>query len=181
MEMIDTGLKDVKIIKLQKFGDHRGFFLESYHQGKFDQLLGARVEFVQDNHSRSAKNVLRGLHYQLQNPQAKLVRAVRGEIYDVVVDIRKSSPTFGKWIGVHLSEDKPELLYVPPGFAHGFVILSDMADVMYKVSTFYHQPSDRTLLWNDPDIGIQWPHAISPILSEKDTKGKTLKEAECFS
>lgn len=175
MEIIATQIEDVKIIRPKVFADARGFFLESYHQKSLESLLGDLV-FVQDNHSRSSQHVLRGLHYQLQNPQGKLVRVSRGSIFDVAVDIRHSSPTFGKWVGMVLSEENMEMAWIPPGFAHGFLTLSETADVLYKVTSFYDAPSDRSLLWNDPNIGIQWPIKEAPLLSEKDACGKPLRE-----
>lgn len=176
MEIVTTTLNDVKIIKLNKFEDDRGFFVESFNQGKWDKYFGNQYTFVQDNHSRSTKNVLRGLHFQEMMPQGKLVRVTRGKIYDVVVDIRPQSSTFKKWLGVTLSEDTPELLWVPPGFAHGFLVLSDIADVCYKVTNPYHAPSDRTLIFNDKSIGINWPFESNPLLSPKDAQGKCLEE-----
>lgn len=179
METIPTALKEVLILKPKVFGDPRGFFLESFNKKTFAEL-GIPTEFAQDNHSRSAKHVLRGLHYQLENPQGKLVRVTQGEIYDVAVDLRKSSPTYGKWVGMTLSETNHQMAWIPPGFAHGFLVLSDTADVLYKATTFYHQPSDRSILWSDQDINITWPITVSPLVSEKDAKGKRFKEAESY-
>lgn len=179
MEILATEIDDVKIIRPKIFDDERGFFLESYHQKKLESLLGD-FKFVQDNHSRSCKNALRGLHYQLHQPQGKLIRVARGAIYDVAVDIRASSPTFGKWVGMLLSDENMEMAWIPPGFAHGFLTLSDGADVMYKTTTFYHAPSDRSLLWNDPEIAVKWPLEIAPLLSEKDARAKRLEECEVF-
>lgn len=175
-----TEIKDVKIIQPDVFRDSRGFFLESYSERKFENLLGISCPFVQDNHSRSVKNVLRGLHYQMENPQGKLVRVTRGEVFDVAVDMRKDSLTFGKWIGMTLSEENHHMAWVPPGFAHGFLVLSEVADVLYKVTSFYHPSSDRSMLWNDPEIAISWPLQTAPLLSEKDAKGALFKNAEYF-
>lgn len=175
MEMIETGIPDVKLIAPKVFGDARGFFLESFHQVRFEDLIGEKVHFVQDNHSRSAKNVLRGLHYQEVNPQGKLVRVTAGEVFDVAVDLRKKSPTYLQWTGMILSADNFRMAWIPPGFAHGFLVLSDSADLLYKVTTYYHPQSDRSLLWNDPDLAIQWPLQGEPVLSEKDARAKSLK------
>lgn len=178
MEMIETEIPDVKLFKPKVFGDARGFFLESYNDRIFTELLGKSVRFVQDNHSRSAKNVLRGLHFQKEHPQGKLVRVVSGEVFDVAVDLRKGSPTYKKWVGMVLSENNHTSAWIPPGFAHGFLVLSDRADLLYKVTDFYHQPSDRSLIWNDPEIGIKWPLQEVPLLSDKDAKAKTLAELD---
>lgn len=180
MEIIATKIEEVKIIRPKVFADERGFFLESYHQQKLESLLGDLV-FVQDNHSRSVQHVLRGLHYQLHQPQGKLVRVSRGAIFDVAVDIRSSSPTFGKWVGMTLSDENKEMAWIPPGFAHGFLTLSETADVLYKTTTFYHAPSDRSLLWNDPALAIDWPLNGSPLLSDKDARAKCLVECELFN
>jgi dTDP-4-dehydrorhamnose 3,5-epimerase len=180
MEMTQTALPDVKLIKPKLWGDQRGFFQESYNQRTFSTQLGILYDFVQDNHSRSTKNVLRGLHYQIEQPQGKIVRVTKGEIFDVAVDLRKSSPFFGKWVGMHLSESNHLMAWIPPGFAHGFLALSDEVDVLYKTTTFYHAASDQSLLWNDPSLGIQWPLIELPFLSQKDAIGKLLKDAECF-
>lgn len=179
MEIIDTPIPDVKIIRPKVFADERGFFLESYHQKRLESLLGD-VSFVQDNHSRSSAHVLRGLHYQTNQPQGKLVRVARGTIFDVAVDIRSASPTFGKWVGMLLSDENKEMAWIPPGFAHGFLTFSDTADVLYKVTTYYDPASDRSLLWNDPAIGIKWPLEAAPLLSPKDALAKTLQECEVF-
>jgi len=169
------------LIEPQVFGDERGFFLESYREEELLKM-GADCHFVQDNHSGSKQGVLRGLHYQIHKAQGKLVRVIRGEIFDVVVDIRRSSATFGKWVGVNLSEDNKKQLYIPAGFAHGFYVLSDWAEILYKSSDYYAPEWERTLLWNDPALGIAWPiiEGSSPVLSVKDTKGLPLSEAECF-
>ncbi|SFM90757.1 dTDP-4-dehydrorhamnose 3,5-epimerase [Thermodesulforhabdus norvegica] len=162
------------------YEDERGYFFESYNEKVFREL-GIAEKFVQDNHSRSRRFVIRGLHYQICHPQAKLVRVVVGEIFDVAVDIRKSSPTFGRWFGIRLSADNKKQVYIPAGFAHGFLVLSDWAEVLYKTTDFYHPECDRTIIWNDPDIGISWPlDGKKPIISAKDARGKTLAEAEVF-
>lgn len=182
MKVISTSIPDVLIIEPKVFGDSRGFFFESFNQKNFSRETGLDVEFVQDNHSRSAKGVLRGLHYQIRQPQGKLVRVVRGTVFDVSVDIRRSSPTFGRWIGVELSEDNYRQLWVPPGFAHGFYVLSESADFLYKTTDYYIPDFERSLLWNDPDIGISWPieARTQPIISTKDTNAARLAEAEVF-
>ncbi|HRD55489.1 MAG TPA: dTDP-4-dehydrorhamnose 3,5-epimerase [Parachlamydiaceae bacterium] len=183
MRVIPTSIEDVKIIEPDFFGDERGFFFESYNQKKLKETASIHEEFVQDNHSRSAKFVLRGLHYQINNPQGKLVRVVSGEVYDVAVDLRKSSKTFGKWVGVFLSEQNKRMLYVPQGFAHGFLVLSESADFLYKTTSFYDPSSERALKWDDEDLKIEWPlkQDEKPILSLKDLKASTFKTAELFS
>ena len=182
MQIIETTIPDVKIIEPKVFGDERGFFFESFNLKLFREKAQIHDDFVQDNHSRSPQHVLRGLHYQIRQPQGKLVRVVSGEVYDVAVDIRKSSPTFGQWVGVVLSAENKRMLWVPKGFAHGFVVLSQEADFPYKTSDFYDPSSERSILWNDPDLGIEWPlHGKSPILSAKDQKGSLLKDAEVFA
>ena len=163
------------------FGDSRGFFFESFNQKAFDEATGTNHQFVQDNHSRSAKGVLRGLHYQIQQPQGKLVHVTRGKVWDVAVDIRKSSLTFGKWVGTELSEDNQHQLWVPPGFAHGFIVLSESADFLYKTTDYYAPQHERSIAWNDPVIGIEWPAGLLPILSAKDSAGMLLSEAEVFA
>jgi len=175
-----TAIPDVLMLQPKVFGDSRGFFFESFNEHDFAQATGLNVNFLQDNHSRSAKGVLRGLHYQLQQPQGKLVRVVRGAVFDVAVDIRRSSPTFGKWVGCELSEDNHRQFWVPPGFAHGFVVLSDSADFLYKTTDYYAPAHERCIAWNDPDIGIKWPTGMEPQLSGKDLAGKSLKNAELF-
>lgn len=180
MKVIKTEIPDLLILEPKVFGDERGFFMESFNARTFHQLTGVEAEFVQDNHSRSEKNVLRGLHYQVQQPQGKLVRVVRGAVFDVAVDIRKSSPTFGKWLGVVLTEDKHSQLWIPPGFAHGFVVLSDIADFLYKTTDYYAPEHERCIRWNDPAIGIEWPMEGVPQLSAKDKKGLLLQQAEVF-
>ena len=180
MNVIQTTIPDVLIIEPRVFGDDRGFFFESFNQKTFAAQTGVKLNFVQDNHSRSAKNVLRGLHYQIQQPQGKLVRVVTGAVLDVAVDIRKNSPTFGEWVGCILSADNKKQLWIPPGFAHGFVVLSEMADFLYKTTDYYAPEYERSILWNDPDIGIDWQLTGEPILSTKDKAGKPLTEAEIF-
>ena len=175
MEVIQTEIPDVKIIQPKVYEDDRGFFLETFEQKRYQEMLDIDFNFVQDNHSRSQKNVLRGLHFQKENPQGKLVRVVRGEVFDVAVDIRKDSSTYGKWVGVILSEDNKSQLWIPPGLAHGFLVLSDIADFEYKCTNYYDPNSEGCLLWNDPTININWP-ITTPILSDKDRLGKTLQE-----
>lgn len=182
MKLIDLEIPDVKLIEPRVFGDSRGFFLETWSQREF-AAAGLEIEFVQDNWSRSSRGVLRGLHYQLQHSQGKLVRCVRGEVFDVAVDLRRSSETFGRWVGRVLTEDNKRSMWIPPGFAHGFLTLSESADFQYKCSDVYHPESERTLRWDDPTIGISWPafEGGSPELSEKDrTTGCSLAEAEVF-
>lgn len=181
MKVIPTKIKDVLIIEPQVFGDDRGFFLESFNARKFATETGVNLEFVQDNHSRSSKNVLRGLHYQIQQPQGKLVRAVVGEVLDVAVDLRKSSPTFGQWVSCVLSAENKKQFWVPPGFAHGFLVLSDSADFLYKTTDYYAPQHERSLLWNDPELGIDWLIKEEPILSSKDKSASPLKTAELFA
>ena len=177
MKVTPTSIPEVLIIEPRVFGDTRGFFYESFNQKAFNAATGLSVNFVQDNHSRSTKGVLRGLHYQVQQPQGKLVRVVRGAVFDVAVDIRKNSPTFGQWVGIELNEDNHKQLWVPPGFAHGFVVLSDSADFLYKTTEYYAPEHERCVAWNDPEIGIQWPLAFEPSLSSKDLQGMALHEA----
>lgn len=175
MHIVETRIPDVKIIQPKVFGDDRGFFLETFERKRYQELLHIDHEFVQDNHSRSSQGVLRGLHFQNQNPQGKLVRVVRGTVFDVAVDIRPESQTFGQWEGVILSEENKTQFWVPPGLAHGFVVLSDVADFEYKCTDYYNPLYESCLIWNDPEIGIEWP-IDNPLLSDKDKKGKTLKE-----
>lgn len=175
-----TAIPDVLILEPKVFGDSRGFFFESFNQQDFKQVTSLDVNFVQDNHSRSSQGVLRGLHYQLQQAQGKLVRVVRGAVFDVAVDIRKNSPNFGQWVGCELSEDNHRQFWVPPGFAHGFVVLSETADFLYKTTDYYAPAHERCIAWNDPAIGITWPQGFTPQLSAKDQAGKNLAEAECF-
>lgn len=179
MKVIDTAIPDVKILEPDFFGDSRGFFFESYNQRVISDVLGIDETFVQDNHSRSQKNVLRGLHYQLTNPQAKLVRVVIGEVFDVAVDLRKNSPTFKKWVGVVLSERNKRMLWVPKGFAHGFLVLSESADFLYKTTDYYHKESERCLRYDDPELAIDWP-TKTPLLSEKDKNGMLLANLDVF-
>ncbi len=174
MKCIETTLPEVLLFEPTVFGDSRGFFLESYRKQLFREM-GLEVEFVQDNHSRSKQGVLRGLHYQLVQPQGKLVRVATGAVFDVAVDIRRNSPTFGHWYGAVLTDENHRMLYVPPNFAHGFCVLSESADFLYKCTDYYHAPSDRGILWNDPDIAIEWPIVSQPLLSEKDTRHPHLK------
>ena len=176
-----TAISDVLILEPKVFGDARGFFFESFNARDFAQATGLQVEFVQDNHSKSAKGVLRGLHYQIQHPQGKLVRVVQGEVFDVAVDLRQSSATFGQWEGVHLSADNHRQLWVPPGFAHGFVVLSESAEFLYKTTDYWHPEHERSLLWNDPAVGITWPIDGQPLLAAKDAAGKLWAEAEYFN
>jgi dTDP-4-dehydrorhamnose 3,5-epimerase len=181
LKVIPTAIPAVLIIEPKVFGDARGFFFESFNQRAFSQATGLDVNFVQDNHSRSAKGVLRGLHYQIQQPQGKLVRVVRGAVFDVTVDIRRSSPTFGQWVGVELTEDNHRQLWIPPGFAHGFYVLSDSADFLYKTTDYYAPEFERSLVWNDPKIAIAWPFSMQPIVSAKDSQGMSLTDAEVFA
>lgn len=176
-----TDIPEVLILEPKVFGDSRGFFFESFNSQDFTNATGLEVSFVQDNHSRSAKGVLRGLHYQLQQAQGKLVRVVRGAVFDVVVDIRKSSATFGKWVGCELSEQNNRQIWVPQGFAHGFVVLSDSADFLYKTTDYYAPAHERCIAWNDPEVGIEWPSDITPLLSAKDAAGLSLSQAEVFA
>ncbi|PYF79842.1 dTDP-4-dehydrorhamnose 3,5-epimerase [Marinomonas alcarazii] len=176
MNVIKTNIDGVVIIEPKVFGDERGFFLETFQAERYKELAGIDLPFVQDNHSRSGKNVLRGLHFQKTNPQGKLVRVVRGEVFDVAVDIRKDSPTYGLWAGVILSEENKRQFWVPPGLAHGFVVLSDVADFEYKCTDYYDPTDEGCLMWNDPTVGIEWPEGIEPILSAKDQNGLTLGE-----
>lgn len=180
MKVITTQIPDLIIFEPQVFGDDRGFFLESYNQRIFNEQVGKEVNFVQDNHSRSAKNVLRGLHYQIQQPQGKLVRVILGEILDVAVDLRQSSPTFGQWVAVKLSAENRQQAWIPEGFAHGFLVLSEFAEVLYKTTDFYAPQSERSLLWNDPDLAISWNLETEPILSARDQGAKPFKEADLF-
>lgn len=178
MNVIKTDIPDVLIIEPKVFGDERGFFFESFNQNTWEQATGVKLPFVQDNHSRSAKGVLRGLHYQIKQPQGKLVRVVAGEVFDVAVDIRKGSKTFGKWVGVNLSAENKRQLWVPPGLAHGFLVLSDTAEFLYKTTDYYAPAYERSIAWNDPELGIAWPLEGQPILAEKDRAGSRLADAE---
>lgn len=181
MKVTPTAIPDVLIFEPKVFGDARGFFLESYNQRAFEQATGTAGHFVQDNHSRSARGVLRGLHYQVRQAQGKLVRVVNGSVFDVAVDVRRSSPTFGRWVGVELSSERFTQLWVPPGFAHGFVVLSESADFVYKTTDYYAPEHERCIAWNDPDIGIEWPAGLVPQLSAKDSAGVRLRDAEVFA
>ncbi|QKJ65574.1 dTDP-4-dehydrorhamnose 3,5-epimerase [Deefgea piscis] len=180
MNIIDTQIADVKIIEPQVFGDERGFFYESFNQAKFEAAIGRQVNFVQDNHSKSSKGVLRGLHYQIQHPQGKLVRCTQGEVFDVAVDLRKSSPTFGQWVGVTLSEENKRQLWIPEGFAHGFMVVSETAEFLYKTTDYWYKEFERSIIWNDPRIGIEWGELNNPNLSAKDQLAVTLDMAEIF-
>ena len=180
MKISPTSISDVLVIEPKVFGDARGFFFESFNQKAFNQASGLNLNFVQHNHSRSAKGVLRGLHYQIRQPQGKLVRVVRGAVFDVAVDLRKNSLTFGEWIGIELNEDNCKQHWVPPGFAHGFMALSDVADVLYKTTDYYAPEHERCIAWNDSTISIQWPLMAEPSLSAKDQKGLALRDAETF-
>ncbi|MDW8468758.1 MAG: dTDP-4-dehydrorhamnose 3,5-epimerase [Burkholderiales bacterium] len=181
MRVLTAEIPGVLLIEPRVFSDARGFFFESYNRRAFREATGLDVEFVQDNHSRSAKNVLRGLHYQVRQPQGKLVRVVAGEIFDVAVDLRRSSATFGRSVCVRLSAESKRMLWIPPGFAHGFLVLSEAADVLYKTTDYYAPEDERTLAWDDPALAIPWPLAGAPLLSEKDRRGVRLAEAEVFS
>ena len=180
MRVTPTAIVDVLVIEPKVFADERGFFFESFNRRDFAQATGIDAEFVQDNHSRSVRNTLRGLHYQIQHAQGKLVRVVAGEIFDVAVDLRRKSPSFGKWVGNRLSAENKRMLWIPAGFAHGFVVLSETADFLYKTTDYWAPQHERTLLWNDPELGIAWPLAGEPILAPKDQAGKRLAEAEIF-
>jgi dTDP-4-dehydrorhamnose 3,5-epimerase len=182
MEVVATGIPDLLIIEPKVFGDERGFFYESFNKRCFAELTGIDAEFVQDNHSKSAQHVLRGLHYQIRQAQGKLVRVAQGKVFDVAVDIRKSSPTFGQWAGAELSADNKRMLWVPPGFAHGFVVLSETAEFLYKTTDYYAPEFERCISWNDADLAIDWNlNGALPQLSAKDQAGKSLREAEVFA
>lgn len=180
MNITPTAIPDVLLVEPQVFGDDRGFFFESFNQQKFADLTGLSLDFVQDNHSRSRRGVLRGLHYQIQQPQGKLVRAAVGEILDVAVDLRRSSPTFGQWVSARLSADNKHQLWVPAGFAHGFVVLSEVAEVLYKATAYYAPQHERSLLWNDPDLDVDWQFEGEPLLSAKDLAGVPLQQTEVY-
>jgi len=179
MNVSPSEIPDVKIIEPKVFGDDRGFFFESWNARAFESA-GIPDQFVQDNHSRSARHVLRGLHYQIRQPQGKLVRVISGEVFDVAVDLRRSSPTFGKWVGATLSADNKRMLWIPPGFAHGFLVTSGYAEFLYKATDYYAPEHERTLAWNDPKLGIAWPINRAPVLSGKDAKGTQLMDAETY-
>ena len=180
MKSTPLAIHDVILFEPHVFGDDRGFFFESFNQTQFETTIGRNVNFVQDNHSRSAKNVLRGLHYQIQQSQGKLVRVVVGEVFDVAVDLRKSSPTFGQWVGDILSADNKKQMWIPEGFAHGFVVLTDAAELLYKTTDYWAPEYERCIAWNDQTLGIQWPIEGLPVLSGKDRQGVTFDRAECF-
>ncbi len=180
MKVTPLSIPDVLLLEPKVFGDDRGFFFESFNQQIFEEAIGRRVTFVQDNHSRSVRGVLRGLHYQIQNPQGKLVRAVIGEVFDVAVDIRRNSPTMGQWVGVHLSAENKRQLWVPEGFAHGFLVLSEVADFLYKTTDYYAPECERSILWNDPGIGIAWPPVSAVVMSQKDKCASALRDSELF-
>jgi len=180
MKVVETSIPDVLIIEPKVFGDERGFFYESFNAAAFEAATGLKRQFVQDNHSKSQRGVLRGLHYQIQQPQGKLVRVVAGEVFDVAVDLRKSSPSFGRWTGVLLNAENKRQLWIPEGFAHGFVVLSETAEFLYKTTDYYAPEHERSLLWNDPELGIDWPLDTPPQLSAKDQAGKLLRDAELF-
>ncbi|MDP2760715.1 MAG: dTDP-4-dehydrorhamnose 3,5-epimerase [Sideroxyarcus sp.] len=181
MKAIQTTIPDLLIIEPKVFGDERGFFFESFNRRKFAELTGCDADFVQDNHSRSAKNVLRGLHYQIQRPQGKLVRVVQGAVLDVAVDIRRSSPTFGQHVTAELSAENKHMFWIPEGFAHGFVVLSDTAEFLYKTTDYWHPEHERCIRWDDPALAIDWRLPTSPSLSGKDAQGKAFAEAELFA
>lgn len=182
MRALPTSIPDVVLIEPKVFGDARGFFLESFNQRTFNRVTGTDYQFVQDNHSHSSRGVLRGLHYQIEQPQGKLVRVVQGRVWDVAVDIRKNSPTFGQWVGVELAGDNHHQLWIPPGFAHGFVVLSEYADFLYKTTDYYAPQHERCIIWNDPDLAIAWPDMGKlPALSAKDAVGESFRRAEVFA
>jgi dTDP-4-dehydrorhamnose 3,5-epimerase len=180
MKVVRTAIPDVLIFEPQVFRDERGHFLESWNARNLQNTTGLDVKFVQDNHSRSAHCVLRGLHYQIKQPQGKLVSVIAGRVFDVAVDLRKSSLTFGRWVGAELSDDNHHQVWIPPGFAHGYVVLSERADVIYKTTDYYAPEHERCLIWNDPSIGIVWPLHAEPILSDKDKAGHALRDAQVF-
>ena len=180
MQLVKTAIPEVLILEPKVFGDDRGFFFESFNQQVFQNLTGVKAHFVQDNHSKSAANVLRGLHYQIEQAQGKLVRVTAGEVFDVVVDIRRQSATFGKWVGVHLSAENKRQMWIPTGFAHGFVVLQENTEVLYKTTDYYAPQHERCIRWDDPAIGIEWPITQTPILSGKDQQGVALSQAEVF-
>ncbi|MGL4473387.1 MAG: dTDP-4-dehydrorhamnose 3,5-epimerase [Shewanella sp.] len=182
MKIINTRIPEVKIIEPKVFSDDRGFFMETWNQAKFEQAVtGKPCHFVQDNHSRSCQGVLRGLHYQTDHSQGKLVRVIAGEVFDVAVDLRQSSPTFGQWVGVIISADNGRQLWIPPGFAHGFYVLSQQAECVYKCTDYYHPQSEQCIVWNDPEVKIEWPLVADPLLSTKDAQGVSFSEAIKFS
>ena len=181
MKIIDTAIADVKLVEPRVYGDERGYFYESFNRRVFEELTGLDVDFVQDNHSRSGRGVLRGLHYQIQQPQGKLVRVIRGKVFDVAVDIRRSSADFGKWVGHYLSAENFRQLWVPPGFAHGFLVLEDDTEFLYKTTDYWAPEHERSILWDDPEIAVDWPLGdIEPVLSDKDARGTPFADAELF-
>jgi len=180
MNVIQTRIPEVLVFEPKVFGDDRGFFFESFNAKQFAEAIGQQVEFVQDNHSRSAKNVLRGLHYQIEQAQGKLVRVSEGEVFDVAVDIRRSSPTYGQWVGELLSAENKRQMWIPPGFAHGFLVLSDYAEFLYKTTDFYAPQFECSIRWDDAEVGIEWPSDASPILSAKDSTAVSLRDARTF-
>lgn len=180
MSFTQTVIPEVIVFEPKVFGDERGFFFESFNQQSFEEAVGASVNFVQDNHSMSGRHVLRGLHYQIKQPQGKLVRVVQGEVFDVAVDIRKGSATYGRWVGVHLSAENKKQLWVPAGFAHGFIVLSETAEFLYKTTDYYAPAYERCIAWNDKQLGIEWPITGEPTLSAKDAQGLALADAEVF-
>jgi dTDP-4-dehydrorhamnose 3,5-epimerase len=180
MKATSLAIPEVFLIEPKVFGDDRGFFFESFNQARFEDAIGRKAYFVQDNHSRSVKGVLRGLHYQIQQPQGKLVRVTQGEVFDVAVDLRKSSPTFGHWVGEILSAENKKQLWVPEGFGHGFVVLSETAEFLYKTTDYYAPAHERCIIWNDPDLAISWPIGQMPMLSGKDAQGAAFRRAEVF-
>ncbi|NLY40092.1 MAG: dTDP-4-dehydrorhamnose 3,5-epimerase [Desulfovibrionales bacterium] len=180
MRILPQRIADVLLLEPRIFTDERGFFLESYHEARFAELVGSPIHFVQDNHSRSSRHVLRGLHYQIREPQGKLVRVIAGEIFDVAVDLRRSSPTFGQWTGVYLSADNKLQLWIPEGFAHGFLALADQTEVLYKTTRYYAPEHERCIIWNDPRLAIAWPLTAEPGISVKDAQGVMLEQAEIF-
>ena len=181
MKIIRSAISDVFIIEPRVFSDERGFFFESFNEKKWIEETGVNLKFVQDNHSKSAYSVLRGIHYQIQQPQGKLVRVVSGEVFDVAVDLRKSSPSFGKWVGERLSADNHRQLWVPPGFGHGFVVLSETAEFLYRTTDYWAPEHERTIIWNDPDLAIDWPIDVAPVLSSKDEKGTAFLAADLYT
>jgi dTDP-4-dehydrorhamnose 3,5-epimerase len=180
MKITATAIPEVLLVEPTVFGDDRGFFYESFNAREWQELTGLDTRFVQDNHSRSAKDVLRGIHYQIQQPQGKLVRVVLGEVFDVAVDLRKESTTFGQWVGEHLSAENKRSLWVPEGFGHGFLVLSEVAEFLYRTTDFYAPEHERCIAWNDPEVGVQWPIEGQPLLSEKDGKGSSFADAEVY-
>ena len=180
MKLCQTEISDVLVVEPTVFGDERGFFYESYNEEKWHELTGLDTRFVQDNHSKSAKGVLRGIHYQIKQPQGKLVRVVAGEVFDVAVDLRESSSTFGKWVGKHLSAENKKMMWVPEGFGHGFLVLSETAEFLYRTTNFYAPEHERCIVWNDPELNIGWPLIGEPLLSEKDVQGSLFSKAEYY-